>query len=51
MRADASATLLSTFWDGEEPPLGPGPDDSARSTILERANKEALRLWQRMETV
>jgi cytosine/adenosine deaminase-related metal-dependent hydrolase len=51
MRADASATLLSTCWDGEEPPLGPGPDDSARSTILERANKEALRLWQRMETV
>lgn len=51
MRADASAVLLSTFWDGEQPAAAPCPNDSTRSTILERAKAEAVRLWQRMEEV
>ncbi len=51
MRADASAVLLTTFWDGEQPSAGPCPDDSTRSTILDRAKAEALRLWARMEEV
>lgn len=51
MRADASAVLLSTFWDGENPSAGPAPDESSRTAIEERAKKEALRLWQRMEEV
>ena len=51
MRADASAVLLSTFWDGENPSAGPVPDESTRTAIEERAKKEALRLWQRMEEV
>jgi cytosine/adenosine deaminase-related metal-dependent hydrolase len=51
MRADASAVLLSTFWDGVQPTPGSGPDDSTRSTIDERAKSEAQRLWKRMEEV
>lgn len=51
MRADASAVLLGTFWDGVQPTPGSGPDDSKRSTIDETAKSEALRLWKRMEEV
>ncbi len=51
MRADASAVLLTTFWDGQQPSLGPGPDDTQRSHIVERAKAEASRLWKRMEEV
>ncbi len=51
MRADASADLLSTFWDGASPSAGPVPDDTKHSTIAQRAKAEALRLWKRMEEV
>lgn len=51
MRADASAVLLGTFWDGTQPKAGPALDDSTLSTIHERARAQATRLWQRMEEV
>jgi cytosine/adenosine deaminase-related metal-dependent hydrolase len=49
MRADASAVLLGTFWDGVQPVAGTPLSDTQLSEIHERAKTQATRLWQRME--
>ncbi len=48
MRADASAVLLGTFWDGVQPSCSPAPDENSMQDITARANVQASLLWQRM---
>lgn len=48
MRADASAVLLGTFWDGVQPSCGQPPTEAAMREITARAKEQAALLWQRM---
>jgi cytosine/adenosine deaminase-related metal-dependent hydrolase len=48
MRADASAVLLGTFWDGVQPSCGPAPTENTMQEITARAKEQASLLWQRM---
>lgn len=48
MRADASAMLLGTFWDGVQPSCAAAPDEEAMKSITARATEQASLLWQRM---
>ena len=51
MRADASAVLLTTFWDGVQPQAAPAPDETTMQSIHNRATAQAERLWQRMSEI
>lgn len=51
MRRDASAVLLTTFWDGIQPSAGPPPSETTMAQIVERAETEAAAMWRRMNEI
>ncbi len=51
MRADASAVLLGTFWDGIQPQAAPPPNEETLREITVRAGEQATSLWQRMSEI
>ncbi len=51
MRRDASAVLLTTFWDGVQPIASTPPDTKTMAQIQERAQLEATKLWRRMSEI
>lgn len=50
MRVDASAVLLSTFWDGVQPQASQPPNDDLLQTIRGNAEEQAAQLWRRIRS-
>lgn len=51
LRPEASAILLSTFWDGKPPLAKTAPNETTIARIKAQAQTQAARLWQRMDEI